>query len=115
MFGFDLTATMFKNDNRYFLLNFKNFVPEGFYVVKGTILARPSEQWYLFEVVPIDEQSLTDVLGLVGESPDENLKKFIETKGQSGIVIRVIEVNPNIEFPPPARGFMVEISFFGRG
>lgn len=110
-FAFDLTASMFPGDQRFFLLSFDRFKPTGFYVVKGTILVRHDDPGHVFEVVSIDDASIDKLISRIGDTNDENLKKFIDSRGQTGIVVRVMQTNTEAG----TRGFMVEISNFGGG
>ncbi len=110
-FAFDLTASMFPGDRRFFLLSFDRFKPTGFYVVKGTVLVRHDDPGHVFEVVSIDDESIDKLISRIGDPNDANLKKFIDSRGQTGIVVRVMQTNTE----PGTRGFMVEISNFGGG
>ena len=81
-------------------------------MVKGTIITGATDPPHVFEVISVDdtERSLPTLLELIGDSRNKNLREFVDQRGQSGIVIRVMEVYRDVESPAP--GFMVEISSF---
>jgi Collagen triple helix repeat (20 copies) len=110
-FAFDLTASMFPGDQRFFLLSFDKFKPNQFYVVKGTVLISHEDPAHVFEVVSVGDDNVDKLISRIGDPNDENLKKFIDSRGQTGIVVRVMQANTE----PGTRGFMVEISNFGGG
>lgn len=110
-FAFDLTASMFPGDQRFFLLSFDKFKANQFYVVKGTVLISHEDPAHVFEVVSVGDDNVDKLISLIGDPNDDNLKKFIDSRGQTGIVVRVMQTNTE----PGTRGFMVEISNFGGG
>jgi Collagen triple helix repeat (20 copies) len=113
-FTIDLTATRFPGDQRFFLLNFGKFIPTGFFVVKGTVLIGHEDPPHYFEVVSVDIENIDKLISRIGETDDERLLKYIDTRGQTGIVVRISQAN-NFEAAFSIQGFMVEISSFGGG
>ena len=116
-FSHKMIATPLPGNNDFFLLNFTDFKPTNFYGVKGTVLIGVNDPPHVLEVVPFNTTNSEDIETLKGRldgdiagSPWDD---FFANNGQTGIVIRITQINGERKFP--IRGFMVEISFFEEG